>query len=80
MGRSTCASASAFNLDAQPAQLDRLVSRIWRPDGGFAGLLMLKIIEPNYGTVVGSGVGTAVGWGGNTLVGAAGPISGSGSK
>jgi hypothetical protein len=33
MGRSTCASVSAFNFDAQPAQLDKLVRRIWRPDG-----------------------------------------------
>jgi len=33
MGRSTCASASALSLDAQPAQLDRLVSRICFPEG-----------------------------------------------
>jgi len=33
MGRRTCASASALNLDAQPAQLDKLVRRIWRPEG-----------------------------------------------
>jgi hypothetical protein len=32
-GRSTCASVSAFNLEAQPAQLDRLVRRISRPEG-----------------------------------------------
>jgi hypothetical protein len=31
-GRSTCASVSAFSLDAQPAQLDRLVSRIFLPE------------------------------------------------
>jgi hypothetical protein len=33
MGRSTCASASALSLDAQPAQLERLVSRICLPEG-----------------------------------------------
>jgi hypothetical protein len=33
MGRSTCASASALSLDAQPAQLERLVNRICLPDG-----------------------------------------------
>ena len=31
-GRSTCASASALSLDAQPAQLDRLVRRICFPE------------------------------------------------
>jgi hypothetical protein len=31
-GRSTCASVSAFSFDAQPAQLDRLVSRIFLPE------------------------------------------------
>jgi hypothetical protein len=38
MGRSTCASVSALSLDAQPAQLDRLVRRIWRPEGGFLSI------------------------------------------
>jgi hypothetical protein len=33
MGRSTCASASALNLDAQPEQLDNVVSRIFFSDG-----------------------------------------------
>jgi hypothetical protein len=39
MGRSTCASVSAFSFDAQPAHFERVVRRIWRPDGDFAGLL-----------------------------------------
>lgn len=30
-GRSTCASASALSLDAQPAQVERVVRRISRP-------------------------------------------------
>jgi hypothetical protein len=53
MGRRTCASASALNLDAQPAQLDRLVSRIWRPEGECEGVLMRIIIN---------GKGTHHGW------------------
>jgi hypothetical protein len=32
-GRSTCASASALNLDAQPEQVERLVSRIFFSEG-----------------------------------------------
>jgi hypothetical protein len=39
MGRSTCASVSAFNFDAQPAQLDRLVSLIWRPEGAASSII-----------------------------------------
>jgi hypothetical protein len=34
-GRSTCASVSAFSLDAQPAQLERVVRRICLPEGAF---------------------------------------------
>jgi len=33
-GRSTCVSASALSLDAQPAQVDRVVRRISRPVWG----------------------------------------------
>jgi len=33
MGRSTCASASALNFDAQPAQEAKLVRRICLPEG-----------------------------------------------
>jgi hypothetical protein len=40
MGRRTCESASALSLDAQPAQFERLVNRIWRPDGALAMSLM----------------------------------------
>jgi hypothetical protein len=32
-GRRTCASVSAFSFDAQPAQLERLVSRICLLEG-----------------------------------------------
>jgi hypothetical protein len=39
MGRRTCASVSAFSFDAQPAQLDKLVKRIWRPEGGFSAII-----------------------------------------
>ena len=38
-GRSTCASVSASNLEAQPAQLDMLVKRIWRPEGEVSFIL-----------------------------------------
>jgi len=41
MGRRTCASASALNLDAQPAQFERLVSRILRPEGNSAGWVII---------------------------------------
>jgi len=34
MGRSTCASVSAFSLDAQPAQLESAVRRICLPELG----------------------------------------------
>ena len=40
-GRRTCASASALNLDAQPAQAERVVSRISRPVCGM-GINLLK--------------------------------------
>jgi hypothetical protein len=33
MGRRTCASASALSLDAQPAQVERVVSRIFFSEG-----------------------------------------------
>ena len=33
IGRRTCASACALSLDAQPAQLDKLVRRICLPEG-----------------------------------------------
>jgi hypothetical protein len=42
IGRRTCASVSALSLDAQPAQLDRLVNLIWRPEGGLAGVLIIS--------------------------------------
>ena len=47
MGRSTCASVSALSFDAQPAQLERLVKRIWRPVG-----LGSNIISFDQGIVV----------------------------
>lgn len=40
MGRSTCASDSAFSLDAQPAQFERLVRRTCFPLRALAGLLI----------------------------------------
>jgi len=33
MGRRTCASASALNFEAQPAQVERVVNRIFFSDG-----------------------------------------------
>jgi hypothetical protein len=33
IGRRTCASASALSFDAQPEQLDNVVSRIFRSEG-----------------------------------------------
>jgi hypothetical protein len=41
IGRSTCASASALSLDAQPAQLDRLVNRICFPEGLASSWIMM---------------------------------------
>jgi hypothetical protein len=39
-GRSTCASVSALSLEAQPAQLERLVRRICLPEGAGGNLDM----------------------------------------
>lgn len=55
IGRSTCANASALSLDAQPAQLERLVRRICRPEGGSADWFMIP-----HGVAVGVGVGNGV--------------------
>lgn len=55
IGRSTCANASALSLDAQPAQLERLVRRICRPEGGSADWFMIP-----QGVAVGVGVGNGV--------------------
>ena len=73
-GRSTCVSASALSLDAQPAHVERVVSRISRPVCGM-GIFLLNAMTSNqqgrllvlfisiyhyYGVVVGIGVGSVV--------------------
>src|SRR5688500_2834481 len=74
-GRSTCASASALNFDAQPAQVERVVRRISRPVCGIGikspnkkwkvessiHFLLSKIHKKlSYGVVVGGAVVGAV--------------------
>ena len=46
IGRSTCVSASALNLDAQPAHVERDVSLISRPVRGI-GIFLLNSITSN---------------------------------
>lgn len=62
IGRSTCASASALSFDAQPAQLERLVRRICRPEGGSADWFTIpQGVDVGVGVGNGVAVGTAVG-------------------
>src|SRR5687768_18162013 len=69
-GRSTCVSASALSLDAQPAQVESVVRRISRPVCGIGIYLLDKndqqpflvaghftpVTNSNYGVVVIAGV------------------------
>src|SRR5437867_3286998 len=50
-GRSTCVSASALSLDAQPAHVERVVRRISRPVLGI-GIFFINYASLNYGVVV----------------------------
>ena len=54
MGRSTCASASALSLDAQPAQAERVVRRISRPVCGIGIFLQKKTSNQFFWSLVNS--------------------------
>jgi len=49
-GRRTCASASALSLEAQPAHLDKLVNRIFFPDGLTSFILFILVISREFKT------------------------------
>ena len=78
MGRRTCANASAFSFDAQPAQSVRLVRRIRLPDDWLEKLsmvlylcemyqpklqLIINLWQGDYGEGVAGGVSIRVGVG-----------------
>ena len=78
IGRSTCASASALSFDAQPAQLERLVRRICRPEGGSTDWFMIpQGVDVGVGVGNGVAVGIAVGTNSVSLT-TAGSIVGTG--